>query len=172
MPSSDLDPTCRLQVLLPWRQLSFCPLGLQRGWKTTLTCKMCDWHASFGEIDQNGCGKKKCLHCRSCRRIKGCLAQTLHTRPPSFVRELGQATAKHGPERKGRVLGTNRPGTWCLLKGSLPEANGNTSGSRFPFFRPLSLASCATANQPASLLPGALKVNRSAFDHSQLSGSE
>lgn len=51
---------------------------------------------------------KKYLHCHS-RRIKGCLAQTLHT-PPSFVEELGQATAKHGTERKGRVLGTNRPG--------------------------------------------------------------
>lgn len=35
---------------------------------------------------------KKYLHCHS-RRIKGCLAQTLHT-PPSFVEELGQATAK------------------------------------------------------------------------------
>lgn len=113
---------------------------------------------------------KKYLHCHS-RRIKGCLAQTLHT-PPSFVEELGQATAKHGTETKGRVLRTNRPGTWCLLKGSLPEANGNTSGLCFPFFRPLSLASRPTANQPASFLPVALKVNRSAFDHSKLSGSE
>lgn len=64
-----------------------------------------------------------------------------HHTPPSSVPKLGQAPAKHGAESGGRVLGTNRSGRWCLLKGTFPEANGNTGRLCFSFFRPPSLTS-------------------------------
>lgn len=87
-----------------------------------------------------------------------------------LYKKLGQAPAVQGTESKGRVSGTNRSGLWCLLKRTLPEANGNTGRLCFSFFLPPSLASCSMAKQPTSFVPVALRVNHSAFDHFELPG--